>query len=588
MKICPTCGLRYPDENTHCFIDRAELNEAPDPNIGRLIGGRYRIESLLGEGGMAMVYAARTALDGKPVAIKIFRKELAKDQKLRERFRREATSAKRLAHPHIIEIMDSGETEDGTQYLVMEYLSGESLESVFEQGQVPLARGIDLMLQTLDGLARAHDFEVVHRDLKPDNLFVVRLEDGSDHMKILDFGIARSMHDPRLTGAGEVFGTPQYMAPERITSIDAGPSADLYAIGVMLYQIVTNRLPFEANDISGFLLKHLREVPVAPSKHVPDIPKALDTLILRLLEKDPAKRPVDAHAVIKELSAIAAQIPRPQVARRVPPPPTSRPAVPSLEGPLGQARGAAARKGTLAPATFERWERRVQIFSQMMDRAYPGGRSKPELSSLLDRVRTAVTRMGEQRQRSLREQMKIEAIHTQSREAQGRFGRAMDTLGQDQSRVREEIARAKQVRDEYQHVLARGGTPFAQIHSKVVSSPAAPTAELTQLYRAGLEALENLGRAMHEHQRAVAWLEAKEREVQDVNFQIEALRSQLAKLSQAAEDESGQVQQSVGQLGAEMAQIEQGLMADAVKLADDLRPVPVLHNLFAELEADGN
>jgi tRNA A-37 threonylcarbamoyl transferase component Bud32 len=590
MKICPTCGLRYPSDATQCFVDRATLVTAPDPYIGQLLGGRYRVESQLGEGGMAMVYGARSALDGKPVAIKVFRKELAKDKNLRERFKREATSAQRLSHPHIIEILGYGETDDGTHYLVMEYLSGESLESVLEHGPIPLARGLDLMLQTLDGLARAHDFEVVHRDLKPDNLFVVRKEDGSDHVKILDFGIARSMHDPRLTKAGEVFGTPQYMAPERITSIDAGPAADLYAIGVMLYQIVANQLPFEANDISGFLLKHLREQPVPPSKHNPQIPPALDNLILKLLEKDPNKRPVDAHAVIKELSAISAQVPRPQSARRPPPPPPRRGAAPGgAPDPTpfdGQPKPSAPAKGTLAPATLERWERRVQIFAQMLGRAFPDGRGRQDLFQLLERVRVTVARMSELRQRSLREQMKLEAIRTQARDAQARFGRAMDTLGQDLSRVREELVRARQVRDEYTQVLARGGGPFAQIHAKVVASPAAPTAELAQLYRAGLEALESLGRAMHEHQRAVAWLEAKEREAPDLQLQIDTLRAQLAKLSQGAEDESAQVQQVVGGLGSEMAQIEQTLMADAGKLADELRTDPRMRDLFSELEAN--
>jgi serine/threonine-protein kinase len=447
------------------------------------------------------------------------------------------------------------------------------------------------MLQTLDGLARAHDFEVVHRDLKPDNLFIVRKDDGSDHVKILDFGIARSMHDSRITKAGEVFGTPQYMAPERITSIDAGPAADLYAIGCILYQLVTNRLPFEANDISGFLLKHLREIPVPPSKHNPQIPTALDNLILKLLEKDPNKRPVDAHAVIKELSAIAAQIPRPQQPRKPPPPPL-RGALASPTNAVdgtqsdGQPKSGASVKGTLAPATFERWERRVQLFAKMLERADPDGRARPDLRQLLERIRLSVEKLRELRQRSLREQTKLDAIRAQAREAQARFGRAMDTLGQDLSCVREEIVRAKQLRDEYAQVIARGGAPFAQIHAKVVASPAAPTAELMQLYRAGLEALETLGRAMQEHQRAVAWLEAKEREAPDLQLQIDTLRTQLAKLSQAAEDESAQVQQVVAAIGSEMAQAEQALMADAGRLVDELRPDPRMSDLFAELESN--
>lgn len=587
MKICPTCGLRYPNDATNCFVDRAKLTEAPDPNIGKLISGRYRIESQLGEGGMATVYAARSALDNRPVAIKMFRKELAKDEKLRKRFEREATSAKRLAHPHIIEIFDYGVSDDGTHYLVMEYLAGESLESLIESGPIPLYRALDLMLQVLDGLARAHDFEVVHRDLKPDNLFIVHKEDGGDHVKILDFGIARSMHDQRLTSQGEVFGTPQYMAPERITSIDAGAPADLYAIGVILYQLVANVLPFDANDISGFLLKHLREIPVPPSKHNPQLPPALDQLILRLLEKDPAKRPVDAHAVIKELTAIASNVAKPITQKKPPPPPPPRKSGADATPFEPQARPGAS-KGTLAPATFERWERRVQIFAQMLQRVVPDQRTRPDLYQGFERIRATVQQMGEVRQQSLREQMKLEAIRNQSRDAQSRFGRAMDTLGQDLSRIREENVRAKQVRDEYAQVLARGGGPFAQIHAKVMASPAAPTAELAQLYRQGLEALDNLGRAMQEQQRAAAWLEAKEREAQDMQFQIDALRGQLAKLSQTAEDESAQLQTVVGQIGANLAQVEQALMLDAGKFADAFRADPRLADLFRELESDVN
>ncbi|MEJ1960356.1 MAG: serine/threonine-protein kinase [Gammaproteobacteria bacterium] len=142
---------------------------------------------------------------------------------IRERFRREAKAAQKLAHPNIIEIFDQGETPDGYVYLVMELLRGETLADVLEHGKVPLERGLPIMIQIARALARAHDLEVIHRDLKPENIFLARLPNGADQVKLLDFGIARSMQDSRLTGAGEVFGTPQYMAPERITSIEAGP-----------------------------------------------------------------------------------------------------------------------------------------------------------------------------------------------------------------------------------------------------------------------------------------------------------------------------------------------------------------------------
>ncbi len=577
MKICPTCGLRYPNEQSNCFVDRAKLEEAPDPHIGQLIGGRYRIEALLGEGGMATVYRARQTLQDKPVAIKLFRKELAQDAKLRERFRREATSAARLAHPNIIEINDSGDTEDGQPYLVMEYLVGESLEGLISHGRLPLNRAVDIILQMLGALSRAHDFQVIHRDLKPDNIFICRAPDGSDHVKILDFGIARSMHDPRLTGTGEVFGTPQYMAPERITTIDAGPSADIYAVGVMLFELCTGRLPFEANDVPGYLLKHMRDQPPQPRSIEPAIPPDLDDLILRLLLKDPAKRPVDAHAVVKELSAIAARLPRPKpVAMRVEAMPT----------PIEGVKIARPVAGTLAPATLERWQRRVMVFGKMLERAFPGGNGPPNLSKLLERVTANVAQMTDVRQRSMKDQARLEGITTRTREAQGRFGRAMDTLGQDLSRVRSELQKAREIEQQYAQTLKAGAGPFAALHARIVRAPPTPSNEIAELYRSALQALEQALTAEKEGGRAVSYREAKDREANDIDFQIQELRAQLERLSKASEDERAQVQREIETMGATMGGIEQALIQDASSLAQALRSRPDLADLFSELEAD--
>ena len=577
MKICPSCGLRYPNDSTNCFVDRAVLEEAPDPFIGTLIAGRYRVEAQLGEGGMATVYRARHTLQDKPVAIKLFRKELARDPKLRERFRREATSTSRLAHPNIIEIMESGDTEDGSPFLVMEMLVGESLEGLLSRGRLPLPRAVDIVLQILGALARAHDFQVIHRDLKPDNLFICRAPDGSDFVKILDFGIARSMHDPRLTGTGEVFGTPQYMAPERITSIDAGPAADLYSMGVILYELCTGKLPFEAESVTGYLLKHLRDQPAAPRSLNPEISPALETLIMKLLEKEPAKRPVDAHQVVRDLTAIAATMPKPK------PVPMVAEAIPT---PLDGIKIMRPNAGTLAPATLERWERRVMIFGQMVQRITLPGKPRTELHQLLEGVQSTLGSMTEVRQRSMREQTKIESIANRAREAQGRFGRAMDALGQDLSHTRQEVLRAKELERQYTELLKHGSGPFNTVHAKVVASAPVPSQELMGLYRAGLEAMEQALGAGVEHGRALAYLQAKEREVSDTEFQIQELRAQLARLSQGAEDERAQVQKQVEQLGLEMASIEHTLIKDASALANAMRGRADLRDLFSELEAD--
>ncbi|KYF99209.1 hypothetical protein BE20_32365 [Sorangium cellulosum] len=169
MKTCPQCHQRYPAESTFCFIDGSSLVSEKDPRIGMSIAGRYVIEQALGIGGMATVYRAYNKLIGTPCAIKILNREFAQDTTTRERFRREARHAQRLAHPNIIEIFDQGDTDDGLPFLVMELLQGTSLADVVERSRVPLARALPIWVQMARALGRAHDFDVVHRDLKPES-----------------------------------------------------------------------------------------------------------------------------------------------------------------------------------------------------------------------------------------------------------------------------------------------------------------------------------------------------------------------------------------------------------------------------------
>src|SRR6478735_2911752 len=282
MKSCPQCKLKYPDDAAGCFLCGGVLVSIKDPLIGTTIAGRYQIEEVLGQGGMATVYAARHRLVDRPCAVKVMNAQYTRNEVIRERFRREAKAAQKLAHPNIIEILD--------------------------HGKVPLERGLPIMIQIARALARAHDLEVIHRDLKPENVFLARLANGAEQVKLLDFGIARSMQDSRLTGAGEVFGTPQYMAPERITSTEAGPAADLYSLGVIIYEMITGRFPFDASDVTTYFIKHLKEAPASPKKYDPSIPVELERLVLECLAKDAKDRPVDAHRVNSDLMNIAGAI----------------------------------------------------------------------------------------------------------------------------------------------------------------------------------------------------------------------------------------------------------------------------------------
>ncbi len=348
MKQCPQCQLTYPNDSTLCFVEGAALVVLKDPRIGSTLAGRYLIERELGVGGMATVYQAQHKLVDRPCAIKILNASFAQDGVLRERFVREAKHAQRLAHPNVIEIFDQGETEEGTPFLVMELLEGRTLADEIADGALPMARTLPIAIEMTRALARAHDFEVIHRDLKPENVFILP----GDRVKLLDFGIARCAQDARLTNLGEIFGTPQYMAPERGSSIDAGPAADLYALGFILFEMLTGRLPFDARDPAGWLIKHLRETPPHLRQHFPEAPDALDRLVFDLMAKDPAERPVDAHRV-QALLVIIAQ------ATRVPVPITSTDGA----GPISHS----------PRSDRDPWERRVDIFSHMMRHAYPAG-----------------------------------------------------------------------------------------------------------------------------------------------------------------------------------------------------------------------
>src|SRR5688572_6571061 len=218
--------MRYPNEAFSCLVDGSSLHVLPDPRVGTVLAGRYVMEEVIGEGGMATVYRARNRITEKMVAVKIMNPLLASDAIVRERFRREARSAQKLAHPNIIEIYDQGDTEDGTAFIAMELLQGESLAPVIARGPFEIDRAIHVMIQIARGVARAHDLEVIHRDIKPENIFLCRRDDGSDLVKVLDFGIARSRQDTRLTNQGELFGTPQYMSPERILGKDTAGASD--------------------------------------------------------------------------------------------------------------------------------------------------------------------------------------------------------------------------------------------------------------------------------------------------------------------------------------------------------------------------
>ena len=272
-------------------------------DTGTLVDGRYKVLSRLGAGGMADVFLAEDQQLGRKVALKLLHRRFAEDPGFVERFRREAQAAAGLQHPNVVSVYDRG-AFDGTYYIAMEYLPGRTLKQLIRD-EAPLdpIRAIDITIQILKAARFAHQRGVIHRDLKPHNVIV----DESDHAKVTDFGIARAGASD-MTETGSIMGTAQYLSPEQAQGHAVSASSDLYSIAVVLYELLTGRVPFDAEPAVTIALKHVSEAPTPPTALNPSVPPELEQVVMWALNKNPADRPKDADDFIAALETAKAAI----------------------------------------------------------------------------------------------------------------------------------------------------------------------------------------------------------------------------------------------------------------------------------------
>jgi len=358
VKVCPECHRQYDDSVQFCIADAAKLlivgGPDEDPFLNQVVANKYRIEKKLGEGGMGKIYLARHVTLGKRFAIKTLHPDFTRNQEALERFRREAITTAQLEHPNILGMADMDQMEDGTAYIVMEFLEGRELRaSLNETPILPLPRAVHIFSQVCRALAAAHDKGIVHRDMKPENVFLVEREGDPDFVKVLDFGISKIRQaGSKLTQTGMVIGTPHYMSPEQARGdSNLDHRSDIYTIGAMLYEALTGRLPVQADNPTGVLVKILTEQPPPPSAVNPGIPPAVEQVILRAMAKDPNARFASCRELSKALqqasgimdgsTAYAAAVSAGMMAARpptgmvpgMPPPPTG------VHPPTGMAPG---------------------------------------------------------------------------------------------------------------------------------------------------------------------------------------------------------------------------------------------------------
>lgn len=315
MKICPHCKTEFPPSVEFCSKDGATLPEDDgrgtgtkmlyDRLIGELVDGRYKIETRLGEGALATVYAATHELIEKRVALKVLKQEFVADAEIVERFLREAKAASRLNHKNIISLSDFGKVPSGAPFFVMELLDGRTLSDLLYDGKgIPVPEAIRLVTEIGQGLAAAHQHGVVHRDLKPDNIGLARDSEGVEHVKILDFGLAKIVQENRkLTRAGQVLGTPEYMSPEQASGQTVDQRSDIFALGILLYRLIVGRVPFGGKTFMEVISKVLSERPRSPRSlcNAPELTAPLEAVILRALSRAQEDRFPTMDAMLEAL-----------------------------------------------------------------------------------------------------------------------------------------------------------------------------------------------------------------------------------------------------------------------------------------------
>jgi len=598
LKICTVCRARFRGDPPRCPLDGGELRELPDPLLGRTIGGRYVVTTKIGAGGMGTVYKARHEAVGRDVAIKFLSPDLAIDPTNRKRFLREAKAANRINHEHIIDITDFGETDDGLVYLVMEFLVGRPLNEEIGQGAMPPIRAFGITLQIAQALARAHELDVVHRDIKPDNIYLLSGHDG-DFVKILDFGLAQMKGELRLTATGTVFGTPEYMAPEQARGAPATFAVDLYAVGCVLFEMLTGTLPF-VGTTPDLIIKHMREAPPAPSMKRDGISSDIDELVLRLLEKKPEDRFLDAYALADDLKRIltdmsgAQERPVPKsvgktsllpgqvvIAPTNPPPPLEEKkgirdtyvSKTLLEDEEGE-------EPTQTMVTEDAWVERVELFLRMAHEAHPSNDSPTWLVPAIEGMKGRITEMCDLRKRL---DGLTGAAHQQEDDMRGarlRIGMALDELGLDESRVLRLLAETQPRLDEAKARLEELEKPLLRAWAAIEPMPLEKQPKATREIVEALREAGQLASIWIEAERVVAThdreMSERNRERDDLQFQIAQLKGRLGTVNAESDIDLGSLREQTTTLDSEIRKHVDALVKDAEPIARYLNSFPFI------------
>jgi serine/threonine-protein kinase len=518
---------------------------------------------------MGVVYRARHVLIDRICAIKLIRPDLRGETHLRAWMLREARAANRVDHAHIVQIHDVGETDEGELYLVMEYLVGTALSSVVAKGPLPIERAVDVIEQMCAALARAHDLGVVHRDLKSDNIMLTMQGGRKDFVKILDFGLAALTRDARLAPKGAVFGTPEYMAPEQARGEDATALCDLYALGVLFFEMLTGQLPFRSSDRETLLEMQRTQSPPRPRSIRADIATQAEGIILRLLEKDPSRRFRDGHHLQEELKAFQRTLP-------------GR----TWDAQLNESAPIALPPAPPAPTPgVQEWGTRAANYQRAIARGYPNGKPPQEVQDATDTLWDLALRANRLEGELASHSQKLDATEKRGRALRAEMGRKVEELAAEESRALREASDWRDRSKKVEVALAESRIELDETAKRANGKEVASLElnKLRQIFEA-LGAAKARAEADQRHHEFLLGLAAdREKLAADLRKQIEELRRQLQRYSDALENDLATGRDRIATRVKEALSFEKGFEEASTLLLQHLREKPECRDLIEEL-----